>query len=228
MWVVHQVSQRTNIDIANVTKISLASRADTFKNEQPHSFESYCDYQHSICFPQITCYRTEDLHCWLFSRGLSTDTDDRRITAAETESETYPQASTFDFKVSMKKWVDRNLNVFFVSIRDMYQSQWSFVISSPLRFVTFTVELAIRRLPALRGTAALIEKVLADCFLDKPTACVECKKQKITAENSCPHFDTYKSKLGLLKSTGKYILALLLHLQLHAPLLCFEKHLHLT
>ena len=31
-----------------------------------------------------------------------------------------------------------------------------------------------------------------------------------------------------LKSTEKYILATLLHLQLHAPLLCFEKHLHLT
>ena len=76
--------------------------------------------------------------------------------------------------------------------------------------------------------AVLIEKLLADCFVNEHTACTECRKQKKTAENSCPYFDTNKSKLGLLKSTDKCILATLLHLQLHAPVLCFEKHLHLT
>ena len=60
------------------------------------------------------------------------------ITAAETETTTYPEASTFDFQVSKKKRVDRNLDVFYVGIRDMYQRQWSFIIPSPPCFVTFT------------------------------------------------------------------------------------------
>ena len=60
------------------------------------------------------------------------------ITAAKTETATYLEASTFDFQVSKKKRVDRNLNVFFVSIQDMYQRQWSFVIPSSPCFIILT------------------------------------------------------------------------------------------
>ena len=37
---------------------------------------------------------------------------------------------------------------------------------------------SIRKLPSLHGMALLIEKLLADCFVDKHTACSECSKQK--------------------------------------------------
>ena len=60
------------------------------------------------------------------------------ITAAEAETTTYPEVSTYDFQVSKKKRVDRDLDVFYVGIRDWYQRQWSFVIPTPPCFVTFT------------------------------------------------------------------------------------------
>ena len=59
------------------------------------------------------------------------------ITAAKLETATYLEASTFYFQVSKKKRVDCNLNVFFISIQDMHQCQWSFVIPSSPCFVIF-------------------------------------------------------------------------------------------
>ena len=38
------------------------------------------------------------------------------ITAAEAETTTYPDVSTYDFQVSKKKRVDRDLDVFYVGI----------------------------------------------------------------------------------------------------------------
>ena len=61
-----------------------------------------------------------------------------KASAVEAETTMYPKAPTFDIQVSKKKRVDRNLDVFFVGIRDMYQRQWSFVIPSPPFFITFT------------------------------------------------------------------------------------------
>ena len=59
------------------------------------------------------------------------------ITAVKLETATYLEASTFYFQVSKKKRVDCNLNVFFISIQDMHQCQWSFVIPSSPCFVIF-------------------------------------------------------------------------------------------
>ena len=70
-----------------------------------------------------TCRRTENLHCWVFTLGWSTDTYDRSHYCVS--------------GLSKKKRVDCNLNVFFVSIRDMHQCQWSFVIPSSPCFVIF-------------------------------------------------------------------------------------------
>jgi len=50
----------------------------------------------------------------------------------------------------------------------------------------------------------------------------------ITAGNHIPYFEALKKMQGLFKSTENHILAWLLHLQLHAPLFRFQKHLHLT
>ena len=72
--------------------------------------------------------------------------------------------------------------------------------------------------------AAPIKKLLEGCFYSLHGM----QKTEKMAEILCPYFDTDKSQLGLLKSTGKYVLATLLHLQLYAPLLYFEKHLHLA
>ena len=60
------------------------------------------------------------------------------IQATDTEGVTFPDASTYDFIISKKKRVDRNLDVYYVGIKDMYQRQWSFIIPSPACFVTFT------------------------------------------------------------------------------------------
>ena len=71
-----------------------------------------------------TCRRTENLHCWLFTLGWSTtDTYDWSHYCGKNGTAMYLEASTFNFQVFKKKRVDRNLNVFFVSIRYMYQRQ---------------------------------------------------------------------------------------------------------
>ena len=49
---------------------------------------------------------------------------------------------------------------------------------------------------------------------------------RITAGNHIPYFEALKKLQGLFKSTENHILAWLLHLQLHAPLFRFQKHLH--
>jgi len=51
---------------------------------------------------------------------------------------------------------------------------------------------------------------------------------RITAGNHIPYFEALKKMQGLFKSTENHILAWLLHLQLHAPLFRFQKHLNLT
>ena len=54
------------------------------------------------------------------------------------------------------------------------------------------------------------------------------RNSRITAGNHSPYFEAFKKMQGLFKSTENHILACLLHLQLHAPLFRFQKHLHLT
>ena len=66
---------------------------------------------------------TEDLHWWLFTQGLSTDTYDRSHYCSENWDSNIPGGIDFDFQVSKKKRVDRNL-IFFV-------------IPSPPCFATF-------------------------------------------------------------------------------------------
>ena len=51
---------------------------------------------------------------------------------------------------------------------------------------------------------------------------------RITAGNHIPYFEALKKMQGLFKNTENHILAWLLHLQLHAPLFRFQKHLNLT
>ena len=51
---------------------------------------------------------------------------------------------------------------------------------------------------------------------------------RIMAGNHIPYFEALKKMQGLFKSTENHILAWLLHLQLHAPLFRFQKHLNLT
>ena len=60
------------------------------------------------------------------------------FTASDSLSVTYPEASSYEFSISKKKRVDRQLDVFYVGVRDLYQRQWSFVIPTPPCFVTFT------------------------------------------------------------------------------------------
>ena len=54
------------------------------------------------------------------------------------------------------------------------------------------------------------------------------RNSRKTAVNHSPYFEALKKMQALCKSTENHILACLLHLQLHAPLFRFEKHLHLT
>ena len=52
-------------------------------------------------------------------------------------------------------------------------------------------------------------------------------KQQNSAGNQCPYFEVKKKQHGLFKSTENHILACSLHCQLNAPLIRFQKHLHL-
>ena len=52
------------------------------------------------------------------------------------------------------------------------------------------------------------------------------RNSRITAGNHIPYFEALKKMQGLFKSTENHILACLLHLQLHAPLFRFQKHLN--
>ena len=52
-------------------------------------------------------------------------------------------------------------------------------------------------------------------------------KQQNSAGNQCPYFEGKKKQHGLFKSTENHILACSLHCQLNAPLIRFQKHLHL-
>ena len=86
---------------------------------------------------------------------------------------------------------------------------------------------SIRKLPSLHGMAVLKEKLLADCFVDKHKACSECSKQKKQLGIHVLTLTVTRASYVFSKVLDS-ILATLMHLQLHALLLCFEKHLHLT
>ena len=88
-----------------------------------------------------------------------------------------------------------------------------------------TVELIIGPRPLLlfRGIPLNFEFKI---FVEQNVRCTQ--NLRITAGNHIPYFEALKKMQGLFKSPENRILACLLHLQLHAPLFRFQKHLHLT